>query len=161
MMEGMCPMKVAGVTVSASDVEGGVSVAFTTATGDISDLRARVRRMAEMHGHLGHRHDGGGHLSHGHGAGAGQGMMSDKPDGGASEPGMMKGCMGKGGGMHAAGATVEDVEGGARLLLKPKDVADLQALRAHDQQCRERMQRGECPKMGGRGTAPEAASPAQ
>jgi hypothetical protein len=136
MMEGMCPMKVPGVTVSTSEVEGGVSVVFTT-TGDVSDLRARVRRMAEMHEHMGGMHHGGG----------------------AAKPGMMRGCMmGKAGGMHAATATVEDVEGGARLILVPKDAADLPALRAHVQQCRDRMEKGECPMMGGRDAEPDPAS---
>jgi hypothetical protein len=160
MMDGMCPMKVPGVTVSTSDVEGGVSVVFTTSTGDVGDLRARVRRMAEMHGrHGGGMHEGGGHMNHGPDAGAGHGMMRDKPDGGAGEHGMMEGCMMAKRGMHAASATVEDVEGGARLTLKPKDAAGLDSLRAHVQQCRERMQSGECPLMGGHGAAPEAAPP--
>jgi hypothetical protein len=145
MMDGMCPMKVPGVAVSTSDTEGGVGIVFTTATGDVSDLRARVRKMAEMHAHRGGMHGGGG-------------MMKDGPDGGTEDHGMMRGCMmGKAGGMHDATATVEDVEGGARLTLKPKDGAQLDALRAHVRNCQDRMQNGECPMMGGHGAAAESA----
>jgi hypothetical protein len=47
MME-MCPMRVPGTTVSVSDTDGGVAVVFKT-TGDVNELRHRVRHMAEMH----------------------------------------------------------------------------------------------------------------
>jgi hypothetical protein len=145
MMDGMCPMKVPGVAVSASDTEGGIAIVFTTATGDVNDLRARVRKMAEMHSHVGGMHGGGG-------------MMKDAADGGTEDHGMMQGCMmGKAGGMHDATATVEDVEGGARLILSPKDAAHLDALRAHVRKCQQRMQSGECPMVGGHGAAAESA----
>ncbi len=48
---GMCPMKVPGATVSATDVEGGVAVAFTTSSGDVAELQRRVHHLADMHGH--------------------------------------------------------------------------------------------------------------
>jgi hypothetical protein len=158
MMEGMCPMKVPGVAVAASDVDGGASVSFTTTTGDVNELRARVRRMAEKHEHMGDKHragDGKPHQGHDKAATGG-------PDHAGGKHGMMHGCMmGKPGGMHAATMTVEDIEGGARVILKPRDAAELQALRAHVQKCRERMQSGECPTMGGHAGAPGAAPPAQ
>jgi hypothetical protein len=151
MMDGMCPMKVPGVAVGTSDVDGGASVAFTTATGDVNELRTRVRQMAEKHEPMSGMHQGGGgkaHAGHDHGAAAG-------PD---QDAGKMHGCMmGKPGGMHAATMTVEDIDGGARLILKPKDGADLQALRAHVQKCGERMRSGECPMMGGHAKTAEAA----
>ncbi len=49
MMAGMCPMKVEGTTAVASEVEGGMGLSFTTTTGNVAELRQRVRRMAEMH----------------------------------------------------------------------------------------------------------------
>jgi hypothetical protein len=47
---GLCPMEVPGTTVVATEIEGGSSLAFSTTTGDVQDLRNRVRRMSEMHG---------------------------------------------------------------------------------------------------------------
>ena len=43
-----CPMKLPGVVVRADDIAGGATLTFTT-SGDVSALRERVRKMAEMH----------------------------------------------------------------------------------------------------------------
>jgi len=43
-----CPMHLEGVTVKADDVEGGAALVFST-SGDVEELRRRVKRMAEMH----------------------------------------------------------------------------------------------------------------
>jgi len=67
MMGGACPMQVPGTTVTATDVEGGVALSFTTSTGDVVDLRQRVRRMAEMH----NRHHSGGMMMGGPGGARG------------------------------------------------------------------------------------------
>jgi hypothetical protein len=48
MMDGICPMSVQGTTVTASDIDGGIALTFVTPTGDVSELRRRVHRMAEM-----------------------------------------------------------------------------------------------------------------
>lgn len=48
-MGSMCPMGVEGTAVAAEDIDGGVALAFTTPKGDVTELRARVHRMAEMH----------------------------------------------------------------------------------------------------------------
>ena len=48
-MMSSCPMAAPGATVTASDVDGGATLTFTTATGDVSDLRRRVHQMADMH----------------------------------------------------------------------------------------------------------------
>jgi hypothetical protein len=60
------------------------------------------------------------------------------------------GGMRMGGGMMmpAATATVEDIEGGARLVLRPKNPAQLEALREHARMRAGRMARGECPLRG-------------
>lgn len=47
MMAEMCPMQVAGATVSAESREHGAALVFTTTTGDVADLQRRVRHMAE------------------------------------------------------------------------------------------------------------------
>lgn len=145
MMGDMCPMQISGTTVTSADVEGGVALAFTTSTGDVAELRQRVRRMAEMHKH---RHATGGMMMEGHGAG---GAASEHDHGAAAKPGHEGG--GRGGmmmgGMMMPGATasVEDSEGGARLILRPKDPGRLEALREHARMRADRMAHGECPMM--------------
>jgi hypothetical protein len=108
MMADKCPMKVPGTKVMSADVEGGVVLAFTNGTGNVADLRQRVRGMAEMRD----RKNAGG------------GMM-----------------------MPASTTSVEDVDGGARLVLRPKDPAQLEALRKHARMHAEKMSSGECPMM--------------
>ena len=122
MMAGMCPMRVPGTTVAATDVEGGIGLAFTTNGGDVADLRQRVRRMADMHND---KRGGGMMMGDGHG-----GMMKDG--------GMM---------MPAATASVEDIEAGARLVLRPNDPSQLTALQEHVRMKAQRMVGGECPMM--------------
>lgn len=146
MMAGMCPMQVPGTTVAVTEVDGGSGVSFTTTTGDVVELRQRVRRMAEMHNQpAGHmmmgNHDArapGADAEHQHGAQAGAGHE------GSGRGGMM---MGGGMMMPAATALAEDIEGGARLILQPKDPAQLGALRENVRMKAQRMAAGECPMM--------------
>jgi hypothetical protein len=115
-MARICPMNVPGTKVSASDTPSGAAVAFTTTPDQVPALRERVRAMAEMHEK--HRAAGvagasapagtpggarGGPSGHGHG-----GMPMPPP----------------------AKATVEDVEGGARIVATPLDPVDLEKLRS-------------------------------
>ena len=153
MMAGMCPMQVPGTTVAATEVEGGISLSFTTTTGDVAELRQRVRRMAEMHNQPGgHRMMGshgapapGAGAEHQHGAQAGAGHE------GGGRGGMM---------MPATTGSAEDIEGGARLMLQPKDPAQLGALREHVRMKAKRMAGGECPMMSlGSGGEPAPATP--
>lgn len=121
MMAAACPMQVSGTTVASTDVEGGTGLAFTTASGDVGDLRRRVRQMAGMHNS---QHTGG----------------------------MMKG---RGMKMPAATASVDDIDGGARLILRPHDPAQLAALQEHARMKAQRMAGGECPMMSpGNGKKP-------
>jgi hypothetical protein len=119
-MADKCPVKVSGTKVMAADVEGGAALAFTTSSGDVAELRQRVRGMAEMHDR---KHATGG-------------MM-----------------------MPASTASAEDVEGGARLVLRPKDPAQLEGLRKHARMHAEKMSSGECPMMAPHGAqAPPSPS---
>jgi len=131
-------MQVQGTTVAAADVEGGVGLSFTTKTGDVAELRRRVARMAEMHNQHGGQMMMGGHGAppagtgeeHQHGAGPGNGPQpGDGPQGHAGGGMMMGGGTMGGGGMMMppANASVEDIDGGARLVLRPKDAAQLGA----------------------------------
>lgn len=136
MMAEMCPMQVPGTTATAADVEGGVAISFTT-TRNVNDVRQRVRRMAEMH----NRRNADGMM-----------MEHPRPDaeaGGHKHEGPSGGMMSGGGMMMmpAATATVGDIEGGARLVLRPKDPAQLGALREHARMHTARMAGGECPMM--------------
>ncbi len=128
MMAGMCPMKVSGTTVAATDVDGGIALTFTTKGESVAEVRQRVRRMAEMHNNAGSG-------EHQHVAGAGAGHV------GGGQGGMM---MGGGMMMPAATASVEDLEGGARLILRPNDPAHLATLQEHVRMKAKRMAHGEC-----------------
>lgn len=154
MMAGMCPMQVPGTTVAATEVDGGIDLSFTTTTGDVAELRQRVRRMAEMH------NQPGGHRMMGSHGTAAPGAAAEHQHGaqaGAGHGGMM---MGGGMMMPAATASVEDIETGARLILKPKDPAQLGALREHVRMKAQRMAGGECPMMShGSGGEPAPATP--
>lgn len=145
-----CPMAIEGVEVDVSDAEGGVAMEFTTDTGDVQDLRDRVRHMAAMYeihrggGHMmwhhhmdGHRH---GRRGHGRGMGPGRGM------GGQRTP------------MPDATATMEEIDEGARLVLVPRDPAELDELRTHAQMQEQRMESGQCWRLQQREEerAPEA-----
>ena len=141
MMAAMCPMAVPGTMVATSDTPGGVAIAFTTTKGEASELRGRVRQMAEMH----NSSDG---TMMPHPPGTNGGSTTAEPSGKASDSGA---CGGLGTSeskmMPAATATVVDVDGGARLVLIAKNPAQLQALRQHAASCSNRMQHGECGMM--------------
>jgi hypothetical protein len=59
-----CPMAVPGTQVMTEDTRDGIAMEFTTMSGDVMDLRQRVRRMAEMHSRMQMQH-GGMHEGHG------------------------------------------------------------------------------------------------
>ena len=58
-MAATCPMAVEGTTARAEDVDGGAAMAFTT-TGDVTELRRRVARMASSPTRLGRISRAGG-----------------------------------------------------------------------------------------------------
>ncbi|HVY32250.1 MAG TPA: hypothetical protein VHB79_37190 [Polyangiaceae bacterium] len=129
-------MMMPGTTVAVADADGGVALTFTTTqSSEVDELRGRVKRMAALHNQ-------GGMMSGGMMSG---GMMG----GGMMGGGMMSGEHGmRGEGpMPAAEASTEDVDGGVRLIFKPKDAAQLEALRGHLKKQAEHMQRGTCPMM--------------
>lgn len=117
-MSVMCPMPVAGTTVVATEVDGGMALVFTT-TGDVGEVRQRVRRMAERHNdHPARKTD--------------RSQQAKDQGGFAHEP------------MPASVATAVDVEHGAQLTLVPEAPAELPALREHARQHADRIQRGDC-----------------
>jgi hypothetical protein len=162
-MRDTCPMKVPGTTVTSADVEGGVALAFITKTGDVAELRRRVQRAAETHNS---NYAGGGMMMGGQGR---DGADTMRGRGAGAEPGHMGGDRGgmmmgggamTGGGMMIPASTVsaENVNGGARLVFRPKDTAQMEALREHVRMRAERMTQGECPMMS-TGAQGQAAPP--
>lgn len=129
MMDSMCPMKVQGTAVQAKDVDGGVAFVFTTKTGDVVDLRQRVRHMAQMHG-----------------ANAAGMMTTTTVSGVHRAPRDVKIRREP---MPASEASAEDVEHGARLVIRPKDPAQLPGLRRQVRTLAKSMAHlhGECPEM--------------
>ena len=128
-LDDTCPMLGKDVTVQPSDTPDGAALSFTTTSGDVGEIRRRVRHMAKMYeDHAGH----GSMMWHQHGHmrdEGGQGMNNE---------------VGMGNPMPATNAKYEEIEGGARLVFSPRDPKDLDALReqVHDHQ--RRMSGGEC-----------------
>jgi hypothetical protein len=143
-MAAICPMGVPGTAVATSDTPDGVALAFTTPKGDIDELRAHVHRIANMHNALGTTTVASLH-------GPNDTSPPNAPDKLANSP--LCGGMGMSGGtmMPLASASVVDVDGGARLILTPKDPAQLVALRQHARICASRMQQGQCGIMSREG----------
>lgn len=151
-----CPMVVPGTQVAAVDTPDGVALVFTTGPGGVEEVRQRAAAMAERHEQ---HHKGMGEHA---GMMGGTGMM-----GGA---GMMGGGMAGHAGMNEGAhhdttapppstATVQPIDGGARIQLTPLDAADLPALRSHVHAAAERMQGSHSCSMdqslpGGAGTSP-------
>jgi galactitol-specific phosphotransferase system IIB component len=113
-----CPVEVAGTSVAVEDTGRGAALVFVT-TGDVVELRARLARVAEAHNA---RHaamgplpseadvasDDGGHHHHHHGGGDGGHGGGHGGAGGSGLAGMI--------GSHSR-AAVEEIEGGARLVM--------------------------------------------
>ncbi len=147
LLDDVCPVKVPGTTAASVDVQGGGALIFTTSASNVAELRRRLRRIAERH----NRHyasseampgEGNASASHAHEAVVAPGREARDREGMMIDGGMM---------MPLASAAVEEIDGGARLVLRPKDPTQLLSLREHLHQRLRRMAGGECPTM-----APEA-----
>jgi hypothetical protein len=102
-----CPLGVPGAHVAADDTDSGIALTFTATAERLSDLRERAGYAAAMHGpgeHMGKGHEG----RHGNGGEHGLKAMHLPP----------------------AYAVEEDIDGGARIVLRPADPNDLSLLRA-------------------------------
>lgn len=108
-------MEVVGTTVASEDVEDGVALVFTTSKGDVGDLRTHARRMAEIHNL--------------HGTMGGGPAATEAP-----KPIMTV----------SSTASVEDIEGGSRVVFRPHDPMMLDALRRNVQMRAEGMKPGQC-----------------
>jgi hypothetical protein len=106
----LCPLQVPGATVTESDVGGGAALDFRTSAEHVAGVRQRVRLIAAVYNH--------------HGAGT--------PIDGSPEPSVHSENaedVHPDLGMPVASASVEDIDDGARLVLRPESPSQLQALR--------------------------------
>jgi hypothetical protein len=124
-MAEQCPMKVPGTKVVSVDVEGGAALLFST-TGDSEALRQHSRHMAAMHNEM-----------------SGEGTMINATGPASGKPHHLR--------RHMAAlmmpdsmATAEDIDGGAKLVFRPKDPQKLEALRASVRLHAEKMNGGKC-----------------
>ena len=126
-------MMVDGANVEVEDTADGVALRFTTTTsGNVDDLRLRVEHLSRMYG-----------TERGKGEMMWQHMGHKRAEG--DRPGMGEGMgAGPGGSMPTATAKIENLDGGARLMLTPTDAKQLSALREHVRHHQQRMSGGEC-----------------
>ena len=140
-MADMCPMDVPGTTVAALSIVGGAALAFTT-TGNVAELRQRVRRMSDLENQQQQRGEVGLLVST-------SGRVLDVVV--LTEPGPTP--------LPQATAAVDDIANGARIVLQPTIPAQLAELREHAVLQAAKMSRGTCPLIvpdGVRTTTPAA-----
>ena len=130
-MMSMCPMSIPGTQVAAGDTSTGEALTFTTTNPEqVPALREKVHAMADMHNRhhaSGEEHPGTEGMMHGGMMGDGGMMMQMPPP------------------SHAA---VEDLPGGARIVVTPNDSADLQRLQSTLRSHAAQMQQHGCAMMG-------------
>jgi len=139
---GACPMAVPGTQVAVAETRDGEAVTFTTSPDRAGDLRTRVHAMADMHNR---HHQGGGGM---------EGMHGGMHHGGTMDGGSMGSPVG-GDAMAMmpppSRASVEDVEGGARIVVTPNDPGDLDRLRSAVRMHAEHMRESGTCEMGQHG----------
>ena len=120
-MNDLCPLYTSGATIEFGSVVGGGSLAFTEGASSVSDLRERARRVVEMH--------------------------NERLEGVDSTANPSAGAATVWRSMPNALASVEDITGGARVVLQPSDPAELDSLREQLQTRSGRMNRDVCPAI--------------
>jgi len=166
-----CPMQVAGTTLRTEDASGGVTMVFMT-SGDVTELRSRVRRMADMHNHMqsssgesgstekSRMNSSGATLNPMPGSGPYDTQGSGAPGGGTlgaqdgnnpqsttmaprdQHAGMQAGS--SMGTMPSSTARAEDIDGGVQLVLIAIDPSQTDALRQNVRQEAQQMASGQC-----------------
>jgi hypothetical protein len=122
MPDDVCPVAVAGTSVTVEETANGGALVFTT-TGDVAELRRRVGAMVAMH----HVHHAGGDMHAGGDLHGGGDLHAGGDMHGGGPPASMTAIM------HATVAA-SDIEGGARIDAEaaPGEASALQAaLREH------------------------------
>jgi hypothetical protein len=130
-----CPTLVDGAQVDVVDQPGRVEILFTTQSGDVYDLRSRVRSLARVY-EAGAR-------------GTADTAQTSFPD---EAPGPFEGHLtnpGTGQGprirpIPAVASSVSNVEGGARIVLTPVDPSELEDLGQRVREHQELIRAGHC-----------------
>jgi hypothetical protein len=106
----LCPVQIPGTTVTASDIEGGAALDFRNNADRVVAIRQDVRDIAAVYNHhaTGEPIDG-----------------APPPPAQISKAGSIHPDLG----MPVGSASVEEIDGGARLVLRPDNPSQLQALR--------------------------------
>jgi hypothetical protein len=136
---------VPGTTVQVDQIVGGAALTFVT-TGDVEALRERVRNMAAMH-------DSHAMQGQARAIESARPDSADQPSAGAkigdADDGVTAGGMPQDSTARTmavdADTRVEDVEGGARLVLVATNPGDVDTLRIQTEQQAQRMSGRECP----------------
>lgn len=141
MMQQTCPMQLEGTSAKIEKLDDAVALDFTT-TGDVDQLRQRVRQMAQMH----QQNMGRGQMMHGQ-----QGQMMQGQQGQMhGQQGQMHGQMNPQMRQMMANSTVEaeEIDNGMRLKFVPNDASQVDQMYQMIQQRRQMMsQRQGCPMM--------------
>jgi len=132
-----CPMLVQGADLSVSNTDNGVAFTFTTEDGDVTELRARVERLARLYeSNRGQMEMTWLHVGV---PGEEEGRMNDydrmdreRMDQSSRTP------------MPPASVAVTDVDKGARIELIPADEQQLSQLRDLARNHEQRMKNGFC-----------------
>ncbi len=140
----VCPMAVPGTTVEIDDMSDGVALTFMAEEEDVGDIRRRVQHLGRMY----EMHRGEGEMMWRRMAvGHGEVVREEMGHGEMGHPGMTGTEMGRVPGMGqmpVMNTTVEQLNNGARIVMKPVDPSELRTLRQHVHWHYERMRRGEC-----------------
>lgn len=128
-------MAVEGVRVDVVYTEDDVALRFSTVTGDVADLRRRARGLAGMYRTRSPRRPWKGHGARPEGAGG----VRPPADGRAPPSGLEPR-----GPLPPAEISTDDIERGARIVFRPKDPTQLDALRIRIRHHRQRMASGTC-----------------
>ena len=115
-----CPMEIPGSRVTVGEINGGIALDFTT-TGDVTELRSRVRALAAGPSDTSMTKSAGGDQQ---GSG-GREMHHDVT-------------------AQTTRTQVKDLPNGARIIFIPSDPGQFDSLRAEAQQQAQRLNQGDC-----------------
>lgn len=116
-----CPMDVGDVQVAAVDAKGYAAIDFTTTAGNVTELRDRVHAMADAHDR------------------APNGLMM-RGQGVPGEAWVFGNIT-----LPLSTASVEEIPGGARMVLSPTRSSDLSRLQQDTSAWAMRLSYGQCP----------------
>jgi hypothetical protein len=136
-----CPLALAGTTSTVENTVDGVVVMFsTTRPGDMAELRRRVERLADAHNSMS--------------AGPGEDLSTAPPQApgpttspeGAEAANDAKAA--PSGGKLQSKASAESSEEGVRLVLRPRDPAQVDSVRDHLRKQADDLVQGACDQAG-------------